>query len=98
MTELKAQLKGSLELFQSYFLSEEGPFMVGSDISIADIQCLCELTQFWMCGVAVEDSFPRIKAWMKACQDCLGEAFKKAHATAYEMAESGKFKQELKFD
>ena len=98
MDKLKAELKRSLELFQNYFLSGEGPFILGAEISIADIQCLCEITQFWILQVKIEDDFPKIKTWMKVCQDYLGDAFEKAHAETYELAKSGKFKMEMKLD
>jgi glutathione S-transferase len=96
--KLKAELKKGLELFQNYFLSGEGPFILGAEISIADVQCLCELTQFWIMQVKIEDNFPKIKAWMKACQDHLGDAFEKVHAKVYEMAKSGEYKKEMKLD
>ena len=95
--KLKAELKNNLELFQNYFLSGEGPFILGAEISIADVQCLCELTQFWMIQAKVEDHFPKIKAWMKACQDYLGDAFEKAHAKIYELAEIGRFPAGFEF-
>ena len=98
MDKLKAELKKGLELFQNYFLSGEGPFILGAEISIADVQCLCELTQFWIMQVKIEDNFPKIKAWIKACQDYLGDAFEKVHAKVYEMAKSGEYKKEMKLD
>ena len=98
LKKLRAELRSNLEFYQNYFLSGEGPFILGAEISIADVQCLCELTQYWMAQAKVEDYFPKIKAWMKACQDYLGDAFEKAHAKIYSAAESGRFKKELKFD
>ena len=96
--QLKKDMKKGLELLQDYFLAGEGPFMCGSEMSIADLHCVCELAQFWITHSPIEDSWPKVGAWMKACQDYLGDAFKKAHATIYEMREGGKFKKEVKWD
>ena len=72
--------------------------MFGSDITIADLQCICEITQFWIMGISLEDDFPAVKSWMKNCQDFLGDVFKAVHDIVYMNAASGYFKRELEWD
>nr|QSX72301.1 glutathione S-transferase theta-like 1 [Halisarca dujardinii] len=96
--QLKTDMKKGLEVLENYFLSGEGPFMCGSEMTIADLQAVCELTQFWITHSPIEDSWPKIGKWVGACIDYLGEPFTKAHKTILDMKEEGKFKAEVKWD
>ena len=59
----KAEFEKTVNHINTYFL-KDNPFLCGDDISVADLQALCELHQ--LLGVGDEDLFqsnPRLKAW-----------------------------------
>nr|QHX41450.1 glutathione S-transferase isoform 2 [Halisarca dujardinii]QIZ30875.1 glutathione S-transferase isoform 2 [Halisarca dujardinii] len=90
--KLEGGLKAGMQFFQDYFLAGDGPFVCGSEISIADLQAMCQISQFWIAGLKAEAFFPKIEAWMKACQNFLGKSFEKVYKTVYDLAEEGKMK------
>ena len=59
----KAELEKTVKHIDNYFL-RDNDFLCGNEISVADIQALCELLQ--LCGTGNEHLFlsnKRIKAW-----------------------------------
>ena len=84
-------LNTCLERLETQFL-KEGKFIGGSDsISIADLQALCELTQFWMAKVIVYKDKPRITQWVAECQKVLASCFDEVYEDVYEKRDSGFF-------
>ena len=70
-------------MFENYFLKDK-KFIGGDDISIADLQAVCEFTQFWMMHIDPGEGYPRIVQWIKDVQAAVGqEVFDKVHAPVY---------------
>jgi len=58
-----------------YFLKDQ-PFIGGQDISIADIQAICELSQLEIIGEDVQfKSNPKVAAWYDRVKDTLQPHF-----------------------
>ena len=92
MEEVTENLKSALGLLETYFLSGEDPFICGQEISIADILCLGEVTQYWMTGDKLEDGYPKLKAWVERCQQYLGDVFERVYEPIYKVTKDGVFK------
>ena len=61
----KAELEKTVKHIDTYFLKDK-PFLCGDDISVADLQALCELQQ--LLGVGDENLYlsnARINAWAR---------------------------------
>ena len=51
--------KKSKDMIENYFLKDK-KFIGGDEISIADLQAVCEFTQFWMVHIDPGEGYPRI--------------------------------------
>ena len=87
-------LEKSKNILESYFLKDH-KFIHGNEISIADIQALCEFTQFWLAGVDPCKDRPRLTQWMADCQKELQPHFDEVHKAVYDAREKGIFKGKL---
>eukprot|EP00731_Ephydatia_muelleri_P027274 Em0019g147a len=92
--ELEKILNRSLELLESYFLKET-PFISGPDISIADLQAVCEISQFWMGGMDLCAGRPKLTGWMSNCREVLKPHFDDVHKMVYVARDRGLFKGKL---
>ena len=85
----------SKDVLESYFLKDH-KFIHSDEISIADIQAVCEFTQFWVAGVdPFEADRPRLAQWMADCQKELQPHFDEVHKMVYEARDKGIFKGKL---
>ena len=84
----KEKLVTSLTMLDIHTL-KNNKFIAGNEISIADIQCLCELVQFWGVGKVIYEGFPNIEKWVKECIALLNPYFDKHHEILRKMKESG---------
>ena len=82
MKELEGTLKKSKDMIENYFLKDR-KFIGGDEISIADLQAMCEFTQFWMMDIDPGEGYPKIAQWMKDVQAALGPAFDVVHKFVY---------------
>ena len=69
----------------------DNKFLSGDEISIADIQAVCELSQHWMVGRDIYAGYPNIERWVAACKQELQPHFDKVHAMTYKIREMGLF-------
>ena len=80
LAESKEALTKSINELADYFLKDK-PFIVGKDISVADLLAVCELTQ--LRGVnetALYENNPNVKAWVKRVEERTKPYFEEAHA------------------
>ena len=57
------ELQKTVKFIDTYFLKDQ-PFLCGNDISVADIQALCELMQLIAIGdESLYESNPKVKSW-----------------------------------
>ena len=70
-------------MIENYFLKDK-KFIGGDEICIADLQAVCEFTQFWMMHLDPGEGYPRISQWMKDVQAAVGqEVFDEVHQFVY---------------
>ena len=69
-------------MLESYFLKNR-KFIHSDEISIADIQAVCEFTQFWAARADPFEDRPRLAQWMADCQKELQPHFDEVNSTIY---------------
>lgn len=74
--------KRSLKILNGYFLKDT-KFILSSEISIADLQALCEVSQTWIVGESLEAEYPNMDRWITECKNQLGTHFDKVHKFVY---------------
>ncbi len=87
-------LRKSYKILESYFL-KDSKFINSERMSIADLQAVCELTQFWVAGVDPVADKPRLAQWMSDCQNELAPHFDQVHKAIYMARDKGVFKGKL---
>ena len=90
LKELAEKLEKSLKYLEEYFLKDH-KFINGDEISIADLQALCEFTQFIMTGFDQFADKPRLAKWMADCKEALAPHFDEVHEKVYKTRDEGKF-------
>ena len=66
--------------------------VAGDEISIADILCLSEITQYWLADTDLQERGANIKRWVEDCRQVLNPHFDKVNKEVYEIREAGTFK------
>ena len=92
--ECQKILKRSLGLMETYFLKDH-KFIISDEISIADLQAVCELSQFIITEVDPCQDRPRLAQWMSDCQSALQPHFDEVHKMLYVARDKGVFKGKL---
>ncbi|KAL6470702.1 hypothetical protein MHYP_G00218210 [Metynnis hypsauchen] len=83
-------LDGSLKLFEEKFLQDR-PFIVGDQISLADLVAIVEIMQPVGAGLDVFETRPKLSAWRDRVRDAIGaELFDEAHQGILSSQESAK--------
>ena len=82
LAQLEALLGKSKKMLETYFLRDRR-FICGDEISIADLQAVCELTQFWVAGADPSEGRPVIARWMDDVQATLQPHFDEVHNMVY---------------
>ena len=94
LKETMAILEKSQKLLENYFLKDT-KFISSDEISIADLQAICEFTQFWVTGKDPCQERPRLAKWMEDCKKELEPHFDEAHKMIYLARDKGIFKGKL---
>ena len=84
----------SVDMLETHFLKDH-KFLVSDKISIADLQAVCEFTQFWVAGVDPISDKPRLAEWLANCQNSLKPHFDEVHKMVYMVRDKGVFKGKL---
>ena len=92
--ETLAVLRKSEKMLENYFLKST-KFINSNEISIADLQAVCEFSTFWVTGMEVFKEQPRLAQWMQDCQKELEPHFDKVHDMVYHVRDKGIFKGKL---
>ena len=90
MKELEGVLKKTQDMMENYFLKDR-KFIGGDEICIADLQAVCEFTQFWMMHLDPSEGYPRIAQWIKDVQSAVGPTFDKIHKFVYAQRDQNTF-------
>ncbi|KAI6652702.1 Glutathione S-transferase theta-2B-like [Oopsacas minuta] len=88
IVKVKEKLVASLTILDSHTL-KENKFIAGENISIADLQLLCELSEFWIVNKNIYAGFQRIEEWVKNCVELLNPHFDHNNAAIMQLKESG---------
>ena len=94
LEETTDALETSKNMLESHFLKDH-KFIYSDEISIADIQAVCEFTQFWVAGVDPFEDRPRLSQWMADCQKELQPHFDEVHKMVCAARDKGIFKGKL---
>ena len=81
-------------MMENYFLKDH-MFISSDKISIADLQAVCELSQFWIAGADPCEGKPKLAQWMANCQGELQPHFDEVHKMLYLARDRGIFKGKL---
>ena len=90
--EMEGVFKKSQKILENHFLKET-KFINSEEISIADLQALCEFTQLWMMGKEPFSDKPRLEKWMEDCKQELQPHLDKVHEMVYMARDRGVFKE-----
>uniref|UniRef100_A0A3Q0S9H7 glutathione transferase n=1 Tax=Amphilophus citrinellus TaxID=61819 RepID=A0A3Q0S9H7_AMPCI len=83
-------LQSSLKLIEEKFL-QDGPFIVGDHITLADLVAIVEIMQPVASGLDVFEGRPKLSAWRDRVQEAIGkELFDEAHQDILAVQESVK--------
>ena len=94
VAELEGILVKSKDTFENYFL-KDSKFIAGDQISVADLQAICEFTQFWMMHIDPAEGYPKLAQWMKDVQAELKPVFDEVHKIVYQTRDTNLYdKQE----
>ena len=94
LKEPTEKLEKSLDILGNYFLKDH-KFINGDEISIADLQALCEFTQFIITGSDLLADKPRLAKWMADCKEALAPHFDEVHEKVYKTRDEGKFMNKM---
>lgn len=94
MEQLEGLLRKSKRMMENYFLKDH-KFITGNEPSIADLQAVCEFTQFWVTDTDPAEGCPRIAQWMSDVQASLQPHFDEVHKMVYLVRDQGIFKAKL---
>ena len=86
--EFEGMFKSSIKLLEEYFLKDT-KFINSSEISIADLMAVCEMTQFWLVGEDGIEDRPRLQKWLEDCKEALSPHFDKVHECIYYLRDNG---------
>jgi len=92
--EAQKRLHKSIKIIERHFLANT-KYLAGDEISIADLQAVCEFTQLWMPGYNAYEKGSRIDKWMDDCKERLQPYFDEAHKMVYYGIKSELFKSKL---
>lgn len=88
--ETLVTLKKSLNIIETYFLKDK-KFVAGDQISIADLEFLAEVTQYWIAGCDIYKGRPNMERWMEDCQKALAPHFDSIYDEVYEIRKAGTY-------
>lgn len=94
INQLEMLLNKSKKMMETYFLKDR-KFICGGEISIADLQAVCELSQFWVVGADPCEGRPTIARWMNDVVTTLQPHFDDVHKMIYMARDKGIFKAKL---
>ena len=94
LKEFTSVLKFSNKTMEGYFLKNT-KFISSDAISIADLQAVCEYTQFGASDHNPFADYPRLAQWMEDCKNELQPHFDASHKMVYMARDKGIFKAKL---
>lgn len=81
-------------MLENHFLKDT-KYICSENISIADLQAICEFTEFWIAGIDPFSDKPRLAKWLADCQQELHPHFDEIHKPLYVARDKGVFMGKL---
>ena len=75
---------------ENYFLKGR-KFVGGENICIADLQFLCEMTQYCLMDKDLYKGRPNMERWVQDCKQCLAPYLDEVNQKVYKIREAGLF-------
>ena len=88
--ETKETLIKGLDTLNEHIL-RENKFIIGDEMSIADLQALSEITQFWMVRKDAYKGYPNVERWVADCTKALQPHLDKVYCDVYRSRDEGIF-------
>lgn len=92
--ELRAALKSALNFTESRLLNGR-KFIGGDNISIADLQFLSEVTQYWLSHNDIYRGRPNMERWIENCQQVLAPHFEEVFTKLRTVTATGHLKGDI---
>jgi len=83
-----------LDQFENVWLNKNQSYLVGNELSIADLMAICELEQPSMAGYNILEGRPKLTEWFNKVKEDLQPHYDEAHTMVYKVRE--KFQPHLK--
>uniref|UniRef100_A0A1Q3FIY1 glutathione transferase n=1 Tax=Culex tarsalis TaxID=7177 RepID=A0A1Q3FIY1_CULTA len=83
--QLKSQMETCLDFIESEYLGAGQKFLVGDQISVADLLAACEIEQPKMAGFDPCAGRPNLTAWMARVRDETNPYYDQAHKLVYKI-------------
>ena len=90
VVESKEALLKAFDVLNDHTL-RDNKFIIGEEISVADLQALNELIQFWMVSKEVYTGYPNIERWVADCTQALQPHLDKVSSEVYRVREEAMF-------
>ncbi|ETN68079.1 glutathione transferase, theta class [Anopheles darlingi] len=83
--QYKSQLDSCLDFIEQVFLGHGSPYIVGDQISIADLVAACEIEQPKMAGYDPCAGRPNLTQWMERVRNATNPYYDQAHKLVYKI-------------
>ncbi|XP_035772655.1 glutathione S-transferase theta-1-like [Anopheles albimanus] len=83
--QYKSQMDSCLDFIEREFLGHGSPFIVGDQISIADLVAACEMEQPKMAGYDPCAGRPNLTQWMERVRNATNPYYDQAHKLVYKI-------------
>uniref|UniRef100_A0A2M4AN13 glutathione transferase n=1 Tax=Anopheles triannulatus TaxID=58253 RepID=A0A2M4AN13_9DIPT len=83
--QYKSQLDSCLDFIEQEFLGHGSPYIVGDQISIADLVAACEIEQPKMAGYDPCAGRPNLTQWMERVRNATNPYYDQAHKLVYKI-------------
>ncbi|XP_050087219.1 glutathione S-transferase theta-1-like [Anopheles aquasalis] len=93
--QYRSQMDSCLDFIEQEFLGHGSPYIVGDQISIADLVAACEIEQPRMAGYDPCAGRPNLTQWMERVKSATNPYYEQAHKLVYKIAAASEPKPKL---
>uniref|UniRef100_A0A182Q6X2 glutathione transferase n=1 Tax=Anopheles farauti TaxID=69004 RepID=A0A182Q6X2_9DIPT len=93
--QYRAQMETCLDFIENEFLGGGAPFIVGKEISVADLLAVCEIEQPRMAGYDPYAGRPNLTKWMERVREATNPYYDEAHKFLNKLAQDTVAKNKL---
>uniref|UniRef100_A0A2M3Z9Z4 glutathione transferase n=1 Tax=Anopheles braziliensis TaxID=58242 RepID=A0A2M3Z9Z4_9DIPT len=93
--QYKSQMDSCLDFIEQEFLGHGKPYIVGDQITVADLLAACEIEQPKLAGYDPCAGRPNMTQWMERVKNVTNPYYDEAHKLVYKLASASKTKPKL---